>query len=121
MSILDSIQTPQDRAVMVTETEALIETETKHRTLDAYFADSTFRLECPCKVPPKTGALIWKARCMIPTGWRITFTIEYDDNIVATKSLEEALEMAFRVNVKRHEAIMAAKAKRGPLGILGGS
>jgi len=87
-----------DRAVMVTETEALIETETKHRTLDAYFADSTFRLECPCKVPPKTGALIWKARCMIPTGWRITFTIEYDDNIVATKSLEEALEMAGRLS-----------------------
>ena len=35
---------------------------------------------------------------MIPTGWRITFTIEYDDNIVATKSLEEALEMAGRLS-----------------------
>lgn len=87
-----------DRAVMTSETEAMIETEIKHKTLDGYFADEAFRLECPCKVPPKTGALIWKARCMIPTGWKLSFTIEYDDNIVATKSLEEALELAGRLS-----------------------
>ena len=87
-----------DRAVLITETEAMIETPTKHNSMDAYFKDPTFRMECPCKVPPKTGALIWKARCMIPTGWSITFNIEYDDSIVAEKSLLEALELAGRLS-----------------------
>lgn len=86
-----------DRAVIISETEAFIET-TKHNSLDAYFEDEAFRLECPAKVPPKTGALIWKVRCMIPTGWSVSFTIEYDENIVATKSLTEALELAGRLS-----------------------
>lgn len=87
-----------DRAVLISETEAHIETAIKHNSLEGYFNDSAFRLECPCKVPPKTGALIWKARCMIPTGWSIQFQIEYDDNIVADKSLTEALELAGRLS-----------------------
>ena len=87
-----------DRAVIITETEAFIETEVKHNSLDAYFSDDAFRLECPAKVPPKTGALIWKVRCMIPTGWKITFQIEYDENIVADKSLQEALDLAGRLS-----------------------
>lgn len=87
-----------DRAVLISETEAAIETEIKHRDLDGYFKDPAFRLECPCKVPPKTGALIWKARCMIPTGWRVSFTIEFDEAIVAEKSLREALELAGRLS-----------------------
>ena len=37
-----------------------------------------------------------------------------------TDSEEEAAELAFNVNVKRDEAIFAAKAKRGLMGILGG-
>lgn len=87
-----------DRAVIITESEVFIENATKHNTLDAYFADEQFRLECPAKVPPKTGALIWKVRCMMPTGWRVSFSIEYDENIVAEKSLKEALELAGRLS-----------------------
>lgn len=87
-----------DRAVVITETEAVIVTPVKHNSLDAYFADPDFRLECVCKVPPKTGALIWKARCMMPTGWAVTFNIEYDENIVAEKSMAEALELAGRLS-----------------------
>jgi uncharacterized protein YbdZ (MbtH family) len=83
-----------DRAVLITETAVHIETPTKHNSIQGYFNDPAFRLECPCKVPPKTGALIWKARCMIPTGWSIQFQIEYNENIIADKSLTEALELA---------------------------
>ena len=82
-----------DRAVMISETQAYIET-TAYRTLQAAFNDMKFHLECPCKIPPKTGALIWKCRCMIPTGWKVRFEIEFNDDIVATKSIEEAIENA---------------------------
>lgn len=85
-----------ERAVIVTETQAYIQT-VNHRTLEAAFKDEQFRLECPCKIPPKTGALIWKCRCMIPTGWQIQFGLEFDEDIVAQKSLEQALEMAGRL------------------------
>lgn len=87
-----------DRAVIITEVEAVIETEIKHNSLDAYYKNENFRLECPAKVPPKTGALIWKVRCMMPTGWKISFEIEFDENIVAEKSLREALELAGRLS-----------------------
>lgn len=87
-----------DRAVIISETEAVINTTAKHNSLDAYYADPAFRLECPAKVPPKTGALIWKVRCMMPVGWTVTFNIEYDENIVAEKSLKEALELAGRLS-----------------------
>jgi hypothetical protein len=86
-----------DRAVLINQSLAFIETTIKHNSLDGYFNDPAFRLEIPCKVPPKTGALIWKARCMIPVGWSIQFQIDYDDNIVADKTLAEALELAGRL------------------------
>ena len=85
-----------DRAVIISETQAYIET-TAHKTLDDAFEDEAFRLEGPCKIPPKTGALIWKCRCMIPTGWKLTFTLEYDEEIVLTKQLIAAIEMAGRL------------------------
>jgi hypothetical protein len=85
-----------ERAVIVTETQAYIEPN-GHRSLDAAFKDAAYRLECPCKIPPKTGALIWKARCIIPTGWKVTFSLEFDEDIVAQKSLEQALEIAGRL------------------------
>jgi hypothetical protein len=87
-----------DRAVLTSETQAYVET-TKHKTLQAAFEDETFRLECPCKIPPKTGALIWKARAVMPTGWKLTFDIEYDDGIVERKSLERALQAAGVVGI----------------------
>ena len=82
-----------DRCVLISETQAYIETK-GHKTLDAAFRDPEFRLECPCKIPPKKGALIWKCRAMIPTGWKLTCTIEYDETIFPTKTMKEALEHA---------------------------
>lgn len=86
-----------ERAVIVSETQAYIETSVSHRTMEAAYKDNAFKLSGPCKIPPKTGALIWKCRCMMPTGWSLTFTLEYDEDIVAMKSLEQALEMAGRL------------------------
>jgi hypothetical protein len=37
-----------------------------------------------------------------------------------TESEEEAVELAFRVNVERDRAVFAAKAKRGLAGVIGG-
>lgn len=85
-----------DRAVIISETHVYVET-VNHRSLEAAFKDPQFRLECPCKIPPKTGALIWKCRCMIPTGWKMEFGIEYDEEIIDKKSLTEALENAGRL------------------------
>jgi hypothetical protein len=82
-----------DRAVQISETHAYLET-TPHKTMDAAFHDEAFHLECPCKIPPKTGALIWKCRCMIPTGWKLRFTIEFNDDIVAKESVKQAIEQA---------------------------
>jgi hypothetical protein len=46
-----------------------------------------FRMECPCKIPPKTGPLIWKCRCMIPTGWSITFSLDFEENMIPRNTL----------------------------------
>jgi hypothetical protein len=79
-----------ERGLIITETEIYIEHSKKFKSLEQAFENSSYRLEVPCKIPPKTGALIWKARCMIPTGWKIVFNIEYDDDIIATKSVIDA-------------------------------
>lgn len=76
-----------DRAVLMSETEAVIETRKRFKSLDEAFKDDAYRLECPCKVPPKTGALIWKCRAMIPTGWVLRFNLEFDEGLIAEKTL----------------------------------
>lgn len=88
-----------DRAVIVTEDRAYVETE-KVKSMDDAFKKigpngmPAFRLEGPCKIPPKTGALIWKCRCMIPTGWKLSFALEFDENIVSRIALQQAIETA---------------------------
>ena len=83
-----------DRCVIVTEPMMLIESPIKHPSFDAYFADEAFHMECPCKVPPKTGSLIWKCRCMIPTGWAGEFEVDYDEDIIAEKAMREVAVQA---------------------------
>lgn len=87
-----------DRAVIISETQAYVETDHVKSLDDAWEKHKDkFSLSGPAKVPPKTGALIWKCRCMMPTGWKISFSIEFDEEIVAEKSLAEALEIAGRL------------------------
>lgn len=78
-----------DRAVLMTETEARIVTRKKFKSLTEAFADENFRLETPAKIPPRTGALIWKCRCMIPTGWTLNFNLEFEDSLIAEKTIVE--------------------------------
>ena len=80
-----------DRAVIVTETQAYISTK-KFKSLDDAFTDPAFRLSGPCKIPPKKGSLIWKCRCMIPTGWTITFGLEFDEKIFPGQSMTAVQE-----------------------------
>ena len=86
-----------DRAVIVNETFAPICDVPQHKTLDGYYSDSRFVLSCQAKIPPKTGALIWKTRCMMPTGWTLKFSCDFDENTIAEKSLLEAIEAAGKV------------------------
>lgn len=74
-----------------------IDTGKRFRSLEEAFKDKTYRLECPCRIPPRTGALIWKARCMMPTGWKIKFVLEYDDEMIAEKSLIDAAKTGGRI------------------------
>jgi hypothetical protein len=78
-----------DRAVLMSETEAIIKTRARFKSLEEAFDDEGFRLEGPAKVPPKTGALIWKCRCMIPSAWSIDFTLEYAEEQVTRTALVE--------------------------------
>lgn len=76
-----------ERAVIITETQAFIETEST-KSLDLAFKNMAFRLECPCKIPPKTGSLaelvrlpLWRAcaESMLAEGveYGKTYTAEY--------------------------------------------
>lgn len=78
-----------DRCVILSETDVVVTTLAKFKSIEAAFEDKRFVLSCQCKLPPKTGSLVWKARCMIPTGWRTTFTMEYNDELISEKSLIE--------------------------------
>ena len=43
------------------------------------------------RVPPKTGARVMKVRPMVPTGWQLKFSVEYDENLVNEKDLHRAM------------------------------
>ena len=46
-----------------------------------------YRISGPVRIPPRTGPVVWKTRCMIPTGWKITFTLLYDEEVLSDGSL----------------------------------
>ena len=86
-----------DRAVLLTKTEVLIKTNKHFKSMDEAYADRFYRIEGPCRVPPKTGALIWKARAMMPTGWSVEFDVEYEESLIATKTLVEISAVTGRI------------------------
>lgn len=83
-----------DRAVLMEETEAYVKDVPNAPTLEDAFADTRFHLKTPCKVPPKTGALFMKLRCVMPTGWRVEFTLSFDSDVLAEKTLKDILNTA---------------------------
>lgn len=85
-----------DRAVVMEETHAVITTKATFRTLEEAFANREFRMESWARVPPKTGAAVWKTRAMVPTGWRLSFTLAFDPDMIADSTLREALAVSGR-------------------------
>jgi hypothetical protein len=83
-----------DRGVLVSETVVSLKTGKRFTSLGQAYEDESFRMEGPCKIPPKTGALIWKTRCMIPTGWTAQFQIEFDETTISVKTLEEIVHVS---------------------------
>jgi len=85
-----------DRAVLLSDDTIRIHNRTSipFTSIDAVFENPAFRLETPCRVPPKTGVLIWKCRCMMPTGWSITFSVEYSEDLIVDKTLVDISSLA---------------------------
>jgi hypothetical protein len=83
-----------DRACIVNEEDVQVGGVPKHKNLDGYWSDKSFHLSGPAKIPPKTGALIWKTRCMMPTGWTLEFSVDYDEGLIEEKTLIEAIKTA---------------------------
>lgn len=54
---------------------------------EAFDEGMAYRMECPCRIPPKTGPLIWKCRCMVPTGWSATMTLQFEDTMLTRNTL----------------------------------
>lgn len=85
-----------DRAVIIEETEAIVEGIPEVASLAAAYESGQFCLVTPCRIPPKTGALTMKARCMLPTGWRLKFSITFDDEIITEGTMKESMTYAGR-------------------------
>jgi len=54
------------------------------------YAMPEFSLRGPVRVPPKTGARVIAVRPIIPTGWKVTFTIEWDESLLSKDELVKA-------------------------------
>ena len=83
-----------DRAVLVSEMLIVLKTGHRFNSLEDAYAHEAFRMEGPCKIPPKTGALIWKTRCMIPAGWTTQFQLEFDETTISAKILTEIVNVS---------------------------
>lgn len=58
---------------------------------DKLYEDKAFQIRKAVRIPPKTGARIMKVRPMIPTGWELGFTLEFDDSVINEKDLKKAM------------------------------
>ena len=59
------------------------------KTKEKIFSDPRFTLRKGVKLNGKVR--IMRIRPMIPTGWKLSFTLEYDESIVNVRSLEKAM------------------------------
>lgn len=77
-------------AVFCSETEVAIDYEGP-KSKDKMFADPRFTIRKGVKV---TTSRIIRVRPMIPTGWKLNFTVEFDDSIINEKALLKAMQDA---------------------------
>ena len=81
-------------AVFCTEPEVVIEHDAiKGRSPESLYADKSgrFVLRKPVKV---TTSRVIRVRPMIPTGWTLNFSLEYDESIVNARALEQSMQDA---------------------------
>lgn len=83
-----------DRAVLMEETQAYVEGVPAVKSLDDAYTKDEFKLQTPCKIPPKTGSLFMKLRCVMPTGWKAKFALSFDETVIAEKTVRDVLERA---------------------------
>lgn len=82
-------------AVIVDDVEIPVGGIPKRQKLKDYYSHtSEFVLRCPIRIPPKTGARVMADKCIIPTGWELTFAITFEEDIISKQSLEEAMDEA---------------------------
>lgn len=74
--------------------DAPLSTKCKTTDLAALYKNPEFSLRFPVRIPPKTGSRVMKVRPMVPTGWSLTITIEFDETVLPVADLKEALETA---------------------------
>lgn len=83
-----------DRAVLMEETHAYVENVPTVKSLEDAYTKADFKLQTPCKIPPKTGSLFMKLRCVMPTGWKTKFALSFDEEVIAEKTIHEVLARA---------------------------
>lgn len=83
-----------DRSVLMEETQAYISNVPKAASLEAAAENEAFYFDTPAKIPPKTGSLIYKRRCIMPTGWQAAFQLTFDDTAITTKLMAEIVTYA---------------------------
>jgi len=74
-------------AVLVEETEVSVDHRMKGETREAMLSNPAYTLRKGVKVQLSR---IIRIRPMIPTGWSVKFTVEYDDSIVNESSIVQA-------------------------------
>lgn len=58
---------------------------------DKLYSKPEYQIRKSVRIPPRTGARIMKVRPMIPTGWHLEFTLEFDDSVINQKDLAKAM------------------------------
>ena len=76
-------------AILVTETEVVIDHRMKGETPEAMRANPAYTLRTGIKVKSTQGRIM-RIRPMIPTGWSLKFTAEYDPHILSESAIIQA-------------------------------
>lgn len=84
-----------EAACFVTEAMVPITTAKAYpKNRDKLYENKDYQFRKAVRVPPRTGARLMKVRPMIPTGWSITFELEFDDSVVNPKDIVKAMTEA---------------------------
>lgn len=80
-----------EAASFVTDPIVALDAGKYPKDMEKLYATPGFQLRSAVRIPPKTGARVMTARPMIPTGWKIKFTVEFDDSVINGKDIVKAM------------------------------